>query len=272
MSLTLIAKNFAVDSPNRIHRDDVARQYGFPGGLVPGVALFAYLTQPVVAAWGRDWLTRGAISARFLQPVLDGELVTVLAQSLATPEPTLSLELKRADQTLCAVASAQLPSLPPAAPTIDRYPHEPPRTSLLPANIHDLPPLPCQLASRDLIAQWQTPLEGPEPFVDALCDPSPLYRSPQSNCHPALIVAHANFLIMQNFDLGPWLHVASQVQYFAQPEEGALLSLRGAIVAASEKKGHHFIEADLALFDQHGRALARTRHTAIIRPTPRLDP
>ena len=45
-----IAFNQATDSENRIHSDEVARQYGFRGGLVPGVTVFAYLVHPALVA------------------------------------------------------------------------------------------------------------------------------------------------------------------------------------------------------------------------------
>ena len=53
------AFNPATNSSNRIHADDVAKEYGFKGGLVPGVTVSGYLFHPAVLAWGEDWLTRG---------------------------------------------------------------------------------------------------------------------------------------------------------------------------------------------------------------------
>ena len=47
----LIARNTASESSNLIHSDEVARRYGFRGGLVPGVTDYAYLTRPVVERW-----------------------------------------------------------------------------------------------------------------------------------------------------------------------------------------------------------------------------
>ena len=37
------ALNTAPDSENRIHSDELAKEYGFEGGLVPGVTISAYL-------------------------------------------------------------------------------------------------------------------------------------------------------------------------------------------------------------------------------------
>ena len=55
------------------------RQYGFRGGLVPGVDVYAYMTHVPAETWGRAWLEDGSISARFVAPVYDGEEVDVVA-------------------------------------------------------------------------------------------------------------------------------------------------------------------------------------------------
>ena len=65
MTYTVEAFNTATDSTNKIHDDDVARTYGFHGGLVPGVDVYAYLTHEPAARWGREWLGHGSITARF---------------------------------------------------------------------------------------------------------------------------------------------------------------------------------------------------------------
>ncbi len=50
---TVIAFNTATASENRIHADDVASRFGFTGGLVPGVDVFAYMTSRPSGALGR---------------------------------------------------------------------------------------------------------------------------------------------------------------------------------------------------------------------------
>src|SRR5919199_1920553 len=49
---------------------------GNEGGLVPGVTVYAYMTRPVVERWGRDWVERGTMTARFVQPLYDGDQAT----------------------------------------------------------------------------------------------------------------------------------------------------------------------------------------------------
>ena len=69
---TVKAVNTSTDSDNKIHDDATAKKYGFAGGLVPGVTVYAYMTQPLAATFGAAWLQRGTANVRFVKPVLDG--------------------------------------------------------------------------------------------------------------------------------------------------------------------------------------------------------
>src|SRR5438046_10537090 len=69
----VIARNTAIASENKIHDDAVARRFGFAGGLVPGVEVYAYTIHLPVAQWGRTWLERGSAECRILAPLYDGE-------------------------------------------------------------------------------------------------------------------------------------------------------------------------------------------------------
>ncbi len=73
------AFNTAKNSENRIHDDAVARRFGFHGGLVPGVEVYAYMTHLPVRHWGRAWLERGIAECRLLKPVYDRDRVSVTA-------------------------------------------------------------------------------------------------------------------------------------------------------------------------------------------------
>jgi hypothetical protein len=74
------AFNSATHSENRMHDDAVAQKYGFSGGLVPGVDVFAYMVHVPVAKWGRAFLERGLMEVRFAKPVYDGETVVVTSE------------------------------------------------------------------------------------------------------------------------------------------------------------------------------------------------
>ena len=67
------ALNTAPDSENRIHSDNLAKEYGFEGGLVPGVTISAYLVHPLVELWGKNWLDQEDANCRISSPLYDGE-------------------------------------------------------------------------------------------------------------------------------------------------------------------------------------------------------
>jgi len=80
LSYRVRARNTAVESENKIHDDSVAAGYGFRGGLVPGVTVYAYMTVPIVERFGLDWVERGSMQVKFHQPFYDGEEVSVQAE------------------------------------------------------------------------------------------------------------------------------------------------------------------------------------------------
>ncbi len=65
---------------NKIHEDTVARQYGFKGGLVPGVTVYGWLTHPVVEALGAEWLEGGSFRTRFAKPIYFDEPAVIRAR------------------------------------------------------------------------------------------------------------------------------------------------------------------------------------------------
>src|ERR1700726_1047854 len=103
------AYNSSKQSENKIHDDTVARKFGFSGGLVPGVDVMAYMIHLPVAKWGRAFLERGLIEARFVKPVYDGEIADVSGEE---SDGVLAIEVKSRGQ-LCATGSASLPAAAP---------------------------------------------------------------------------------------------------------------------------------------------------------------
>ncbi len=92
------AYNTAKLSENKMHDDTVAKRFGFSGGLVPGVDVMAYMMHLPVAKWGRTFLERGLIEARFVKPVYDGAVADVTATE---SDGILSIEVESRGRTLC---------------------------------------------------------------------------------------------------------------------------------------------------------------------------
>src|SRR4051794_24264112 len=121
------AYNTAKQSENKMHDDTVAQRFGFSGGLVPGVDVMAYMMHLPVAKWGRDFLERGLIEARFIRPVYDGDAAEVSGEE---KDGLLAIAVQSRGQ-LCATGSASLAAaVPPvsladfsaAAPVAERRP------------------------------------------------------------------------------------------------------------------------------------------------------
>src|SRR5258705_12939374 len=119
----LEAHNTATHSGNKIHDDEVARRFGFGGGLVPGVDLYAYLTHPPAEAWSLDWLERGTMQARFSKPVYEGDTVRVVpvTQDEDGDGHRVELELRNSADEVCATGEASLPHHAPEPPALDRW-------------------------------------------------------------------------------------------------------------------------------------------------------
>jgi len=107
------AFNTATASSNKIHDDAVARRFGFSGGLVPGVDVFAYLCHLPAERWGEAWLSGGTIEARFRTPVYDGDEADISGSVEPGAPDALELSLRDPGGNVCALGRA---ALAPAVP------------------------------------------------------------------------------------------------------------------------------------------------------------
>lgn len=250
---SVVARNTATASSNRIHDDDVARRFGFRGGLVPGVDVYAYLCQPPVAAWGATWLERGSMRARFVSPVYDGDRVEVV------PVGDGGLELRDSAGELCAAATVNLPGAAPEAPDPAGWPEVDQATDPPPASPEVLVPgTALGLAPHRFLA------ERAGEYLADVGETLPLYTE-RRVAHPGWLLRDANHVLSANVVLGPWIHVESSVQHLATVADGDEVTARAVVTGEWERKGHRFVSLDV-LHLAAGRPAARTLHTAIYRP------
>jgi len=247
------ARNTAPDSENRIHDDRTAAAHGFKAGLVPGVTVYGYLTVPVVERYGADWLARGGMRVRFLQPVYEGEEVVV------TPSGN-DVTASRTDGTVCATGEILWPES--AATSLALYPQEPLPAGRPPASAESLAP------GRVLGTLYAEPSLPDHAFLALQDEVLPLYQ--EGILHPAALLALSNYLLMQNVQLGPWLHVASELCNYSLARNGGRLSVRGRVAERYERKGHQFVVLDIVVVAGGERLVQHVRHTAIyeLRPAP----
>ena len=252
----LVATNTAKDSENKIHDDAVARQYGFSGGLVPGVVVFAYMTHPAVEEWGLDFLERGRMTGRFLKPVYDGDETLV---DLADDQG--GIEVRNPAGELCAVGAA---ALDPAPATVDlgRYPHAPLPDPVPRASAEAFAAAPDGvLGSLDVTFH----MEQADLYLEAVHETLPVYWEHRV-AHPGWLIAQANYVLATNVRLGPWIHVQSDVEYCGLVHDGDRVSTRALVEEVTERKGHKFVTLDVAIVVNDERAAMHARHTAIYEP------
>jgi hypothetical protein len=243
------ARNTAPDSENRIHDDQTAAAYGFRSGLVPGVTVYGYLTVPVIQRFGVHWLERGGMRVRFLEPIYEGEeVVTTLTDNLASA--------CRQDGTVCA--TGEVFWMHDEAPSLARYPEEP-----LPA---ERPPTSsASLAPGRILGTVRASLSLPDDAFLAMQDEAlPLYR--EGILHPAALLSLSNQVLIQNLELGPWIHLASELRHFNLARDGDQLAVRGRVEERFERRGHQFVVLDIVVVADGERIIQHVRHTAIYEP------
>jgi hypothetical protein len=251
------ARNDAEHSENKIHDDAVARQYGFQGGLVPGVAVYGYLTWAPVSAWGLDWLTNGAMSARFVKPVYDGDEVEVRVDPVDGRRMDVGAVCRG---EVCGTASAWLPDAP-QSPALAEHSRRP-----FPAPDERPPADERSLA----VGTWLGAAEktsGPSDrahYLDLLGDDLPIYDEHRL-VHPGALIRTANEVLARTVRLGPWIHVSSTAINLGTVTDGKTVTTYGRVADLYERKGHRFVELDV-VSTVDDRAVLSVRHTAIYEP------
>ena len=253
MTYEVEAYNVSHASENKIHDDSVAKKLGFTGGLVPGVEVFAYATHPAVARWGRSWLERGTMEARFAKPVYDGRRAVVTATAAGD-----RLELRvESEGALCATGAAGLATAG-AAPALSTY------ELRAPPDLAARPP-----ASEESLAEGRWLGVAPAPLTPArhadylrdVRETHPIYAA-EAIAHPGILLRLCNSLLRENVVLAPWIHVGSVLRNFAVAKVGETLAARGRVVRNYDRKGHRLVDLDCVL-TADGRIVAHVAHTAI---------
>ena len=239
MGFRVRAVNTASDSENKIHDDQVAAHYGFRGALVPGVTVYGYLASAAVEHFGPEWLNRGAMDVRFHQPVYDGDDVEIAIE----PDDAGRVRIEAGK---CASGLAWLGDH--ASDYVDSGSHPVERKK----------PSAGTLAIGTVLGALRRPVAS-EARMSA-----PLDASIGGRAHPALLLALANRIFVENYELGPWIHVSSEVRKFRAAKDGEIVDVRAKIVGRYERKGHEFVVLDVLL--SGAEPIERVRHTAIWQP------
>jgi acyl dehydratase len=249
------AYNTSRQSENKIHDDTVARRFGFKGGLVPGVDVMAYMMHLPVEKWGRAFLERGLIDARFVKPVYVGEIAEVTGEE---SNGVLSIEVNSRGQ-LCASGSASLPASLPAVSLAD-FTEVAAVTERRPVN-----------ATSYEVGKWLGTLprawagEAAIEYLRDIRETDAIYAR-EGLGHPGLLQRVMNKVLVDNAILGPWIHVGSRMQLLSAARSGDELTARARVTGNYDRKGHRFVELDALVVANGNTPLAHCHHIAIYQP------
>lgn len=255
----VIAINHAESSENRIHSDEIASRLGFRGALVPGVAVYGYMTHPLVERLGEAWLSSHATNVRFFKPAYDGEEIRIdLTQTGGDDGP----DGERAWEVTChgptgerlAVLQTRTPcnaQPEPAAPIFSRTPVSRDRVLISSSTIDLEHPLP--------VWHWNADRSGNIEYTAQVADGLPCY---ERHIHPHWALATANYMLVRSYVMPAWIHVGSEIRQHRAMQVGTTIDVAAACVERWERKGHEFVRLDLRYSDAEG-LISEVRHTAI---------
>ena len=205
---------------------------GFPGALVAGVTTYAYLTHPVVAAWGDAWLRDGGGELRLRQPVFDGDTVECV--------PTVSGE----DVLIEARTGAG-----PARATFTAVARSVPVELLRDGE---------KLRSRRIELTGE--LGGDYGWRAG--DDLTIYRE-RGLVHPAVWPAIANQVVHVDVARGSWIHTRSTIRHHGVARAGATADVHATVVQRFERPSGERAILDV-LIEVDGEVVATLEHEAIV--------
>ena len=229
---SIIAQNLPEHARNPIHTDAGAQAAGFPRALVAGVTTYAYMTHPLVVAWGEDWLTRGGGEIRYRRPVFDQDVLrcvpvfednAVLVEAI-TSEPEQPRAIFRAVRDGGEVKPLRDGEFLPSKEfqLIDTF--------------------SCDYGSR-----------AGDDFS---------FYADRGLVHPAVWPALANDVVYNYVARGSWVHMRSIIRHHATAKVGTTAELRSVVVRRFESHGER------AVLDVHivvgGQVVASLEHEAIV--------
>jgi hypothetical protein len=93
----------------------------------------------------------------------------------------------------------------------------------------------------------------------------PSIAAPPASYIPASFSARPNRALSENFTLGPWIHVSSDVAHLDLARAGERLETRGRVARLYERNGRGWVDIELLIVADDARPIAAIYHTAIYR-------
>ena len=234
------ARNLPEHASNPIHTDEGGRAAGFDAAVVAGVTVYAYLTRPVVEAWGVDWLSQGAAEIRFTSPVLDDELVDCVPEKCDSGVKVLAMVFDKPRAELTAIPLAN-------------------DEGFLTGPLHQ--PLEQQVEA--LVGEWEN-------YGFRAGDDLGLYAE-TGIVHPAVWPALANSVVKRNLVEGPWIHTRSRIRHHSTAQVGAVAVVEAVLIDRFETRSGSRAVLDVRI-SVDGMLVASLEHEALVSLHPQQHP
>lgn len=246
-----VAFNPATESTNQIHSDEMAKAYGFRGGLVPGVTISGYLMHPAVLAWGEQWLSHGAAEVTVHKPLYEGVPFEVEVEQVNDTQA--NVQLVDAEGALNATGSLRLNDSNAVGEPIYRgdallNPDED-MPSAVPEVMRGLQ----QSGMRALPIRWDDS-HNMAVYLKNEAHMAKLHRPSENGfAHGAFLLGITNWVLMGNAYMNPWVHLQTSSQYFRSVPYGTDLIAECQIEDLFEKKGHDFVDVLVNIFEAESK-------------------
>ena len=223
------AINLPDHADNKIHTDEGARAAGFPGALVAGATIYAYMTHPPAAAWGTDWLSNGGCELHLRRPVFDGDLVD------------------------CVISTED------GAPVVTATVDGDARSSIRLWNHANAP----DLRDGDPLKPYTTELTNHQIDYGLRCGDDLTIYAEQNIAHPVTWVDLANRVFIDNLVTGPWIHVRSKVFHEGLAPIGSQVHIESRLLDRFDSRAGERAVVDMRIYADD-QPVATIEHEAII--------
>ena len=253
------------DSPdisNPIHSSEVAKAYGFPGALVGGVTVWGWATDTILEALGEDWLKIGWSEFSFRQPTIPGDEMLIRATEDSASD-SWSIEMINQDGVICVIGKVGLGK--------SEWSNEFVRSTSLNPTGDDQAKKSLTLETAEVGYDWAgmkvdfTETLANEFTTEKQRTNNPLFVGANPIAHPSWTAGWAEQLMRHNYNIPSSMHTRSRIQHLNLVPTGTQVFGGAHMVAAYERKAHHFVNFDVLLQDQNGADIAQLRHWTIFK-------
>lgn len=250
------AVNTAPDSKNRIHSDDGASEYGFKGGLVPGIATFSYACEALRWTQGDEWTDHAYVNIAYRKPVYDGDLIQVAVSNSAAQSGDVRVT-NQAGQ-VCADGTFASQATGSFSDSDEQLPEIPPPAAILPLTGTNLVAAE-QLASVPVVLDQAECVE----YLNAL-GLDPAWYVEHQVAQLGFLARQYTRLIAATYErVGPAIHARTELLVVRPPHFGETIGIRGRVDRVFRRKGHGFWTFEMAWVDGDGHTCLRAFHTGI---------